>query len=376
MSTIASIDAFAFRAPTAHPIKMAFGTLRDRPLVLLRVTDEDGVQGWGEVWSNWPAVGAEHRARLAADLAGLLVGRRFDTPAEAFDHLTRQTEILVLQTAEVGPIAQVIAGLDIALWDLAARRAGLPLAEMLSDTPLRQIPVYATGINPDGAAEFAAKQYASGHRAFKLKVGFGRERDLANIAEVRAAIGPDSELSIDANQAFTFQAALDMAEAAAPFDLRWFEEPMRVDTPLEVWDQLAAACPIPLAGGENLRGDQFDTWLDRGALAFYQPDITKWGGVTGCTRIAKAALAKGASYCPHVFGGGVASLASLHALAAVGGAGNLEMDCHPNAGRELVVKDLLPVSDGQVPLIAGPGLGGLPDLDALMAYCTWASTPN
>lgn len=376
MPAISRVDAFAFRVPIAEPIKLAFGVFRDRPMVLVRVTDEAGAVGWGEVWSNWPAVGAEHRARLAFDIGQALVGNTYADPGEAFDTLTRLTDILVLQTGEFGPVAQVIAGLDIALWDLEARRAGLPLAALLSATPLQRIPVYATGINPDGAADFAAARYAEGHRAFKLKVGFGRERDLQNIAEVRAAIGPDAELSIDANQSLTLDAAIDMAQGAASYDLRWFEEPMRVDTPLEAWDQLAAASPIALAGGENLRGLEFDTWIERGALAYYQPDITKWGGITGCTRIAQAVLASGAAYCPHVFGGGLASLASLHALAAVGGAGNLELDCHPNAGREIIVGELLPVSDGSVPLTKAPGLGSLPDLTALAGYQTWGSDPQ
>jgi D-galactarolactone cycloisomerase len=372
---IARVDAFAFRVPLAKPIKVAFGDFRNRPMVLVRITDSEGAQGWGEVWSNWPAVGAEHRARLAVDLGQAFVGKSFGTPSEAFDHLTRLTEVLVLQTGEVGPVAQVIAGLDIALWDMAARRAGQPLAGVLSDTPMSRVPVYATGINPDGAAEFAAARHAEGHRAFKLKIGFGRARDLANIAEVRAAIGPDAEFMIDANQSLARHDAADIANAASEYRLRWFEEPLRVDAPLAEWDALAKDSPIALAGGENLRAGEFDTWIARGALKVFQPDITKWGGITGCMRVARSALAAGAEYCPHVFGGGIASLASLHALAASGGSGTLEMDCHPNAGRELILGDLLPVSDGMVPLTTGPGLGAEPDLGALSRHATWTSIP-
>ena len=66
--TLTSIEAFCIRVPVKMPIKVAFGTFRDRPMVLLRVVDTEGVEGWGEVWANWPASGAEHRARLAIDL--------------------------------------------------------------------------------------------------------------------------------------------------------------------------------------------------------------------------------------------------------------------------------------------------------------------
>lgn len=112
---LARLEVQAFRVPLRNPIKVAFGTFRDRPMVLVRAIDRDGSQGWGEIWCNWPAVGAEHRARLAADLGERLVGRRFDGPAQAFEQLTREMEVLVLQTGEPGPVAAVLAGIDIAL---------------------------------------------------------------------------------------------------------------------------------------------------------------------------------------------------------------------------------------------------------------------
>ena len=79
----------------------------------------------------------------------------------------------------------------------------------------------------------------------------------------------------------------------------------------------------------------------------------------------------GKRYCPHFFGGGVSLLASLQVLAAAGGSGLLEFDCHPTPGREAVVGDLLPVREGRVPVPTGPGLGTVPDLAALHRYRTW-----
>ena len=102
-----------------------------------------------------------------------------------------------------------------------------------------------------------------------------------------------------------------------------------------------------------------------------QPDVTKWGGITGNWRVAQAAVAAGKRYCPHYFGGGLSLLSSLHLLAAAGGEGLLEFDCHPNVGREAVVGDLLPVREGRVPVPQGPGLGAEPDLQALAPFRTW-----
>ena len=369
--TPASIEAFAFRVPIATHVKVSFGTFRDRPMVLVRVRDKDGTEGWGEAWCNWPSVGAEHRARLAADIGERLVGRTLTSPDQAFHSLTRELEVLVLQTGEIGPIAQAIAGIDIAMWDLAARKQGLPLYRALGGAPRESLQVYATGINPDEPERFALARYAEGHRAFKLKIGFDRGRDLRNLRAMREALGDDAVLTCDANQALSLDAAVEFSRAAAPIDLQWLEEPMRVDAPAGQWRALADASPIPIAGGENLQGAQLDDAVGDRVLRVLQPDVTKWGGITEISRVSREVVAEGKRYCPHFFGGGISLLASLHLLAAAGGTGLLEYDCHPNAGRELVVGSLLPVREGKVPVPQGPGLGATPDMAALERYRTW-----
>ena len=370
--TIASIEAFAFRVPVQTPIKVAFGTFRDRPFVLVRVVDTDGAEGWGEVWANWPAVGAEHRARLAVDLGERIVGRRFEQPGDVMRALTRELEVLVLQTLEVGPIAQTIAGIDIAVWDLVARKASRPLHRLLSDRAVDSVPVYVTGINPDAPEHFAAARQAEGHRAFKLKTGFGHAQDVRNLQAMREALGPQAVITCDSNQVLSLSAAIDFARAIETLHLDWFEEPLRVDAPDADWQALAAASSTPLAGGENFHDRQFDQAIASHVLKVIQPDITKWGGVTGNWHVAQGAVAAGKRYCPHYFGGGIALLASLHVLAAAGGTGLLEFDAHPNVGREAVVGPLLPLHEGRVPVPTGPGLGSQPDLALLGRYRTWA----
>jgi L-alanine-DL-glutamate epimerase-like enolase superfamily enzyme len=366
-----SVEAYAYRVPIASPVRVSFGTFRDRPLVLVRIVDAGGAEGWGEVWCNWPSVGAEHRARLADDFKERLIGCEYATPDQAFVQLTQALEVMALQTGEPGPIAAVLAGFDIALWDLAARRENKPLYRMLGGAERQRLPVYATSIDPDRPDKFAAARYAEGHRAFKLKTGFDHERDIRNLRAMREALGADAVLTCDANQALSLDAAIAFARAAAPIDLQWFEEAMRVDAPRAQWRALAEASPIPLAGGENFQGTQFDDAIADDVLRVLQPDITKWGGVTGNFRVARMAVGAGKRYCPHYFGGGVSLLASLHVLAAAGGSGLLEFDCHPNAGRELVVGDLLPVTEGSVPVPTGAGLGATPDVSGLDRYRTW-----
>ncbi len=368
--TIRRVTARVYRAPLSSPVTTSFGVMRDRPMVLVAVEDQNGVIGYGEVWCNFPAVGAEHRARLVdSTLAPLLLSRSFSSPREAFVFLTERTEVLALQCAEPGPFAQAIAGIDTALWDLSARRVEAPLWWHLNAEADPAIHVYASGLNPDGPERLAAAREREGFAAFKLKIGFGAERDVANLTALRNTLGADAELMVDANQAWTLDAALEMVPKLAPFGLRWLEEPIRADRPWPEWQRLRAATGIPLAGGENLAGGAaFETALAEGALGVVQPDLAKWGGISGTAPVARAILNAGKRFCPHYLGGGVGLLASAHLLAAAGGDGLLEIDANPNPLRELIATPLQKITSGVVVLPATPGLGFPPDLGALERY--------
>ena len=367
---IARVDAFVLRCPIETPVRTSFGTMRDRPAVFVRVEDDAGAVGWGETWCNFPACGAEHRAQLIATVvAPLLVGQRFASPAAAFEQLSRATAVLAIQSGEHGPLAQSIAGVDLALWDLCARRRGEPLWWLLGGTSDR-IAVYASGINPDEPAAVVAAKRAAGFRAFKLKVGFDVARDLANVTALRRLLGPDAALMVDANQGWSLEQALDRVRALAPFGLGWIEEPLRADRPDSEWAAVAAASPAPLAGGENLSAaDAFDDAIAARRFDVIQPDIAKWGGISGCWPVIERVRAAGLRYCPHYLGAGIGLAASAHLLAAVGGDGMLEVDANPNPLRSALCPSLEAVDDGRTSLGSGPGLGIDVDLDRLRALC-------
>jgi L-alanine-DL-glutamate epimerase-like enolase superfamily enzyme len=364
-----SLRALVWRYPLKTPVVTSFGTMHDRPMVLVRAEDANGIAGWGEIWCNFPQVGAEHRARsVHGVLAPLAVSRHFDEPGALFEFLTAQTAVLALQAGEPGPFAQAIAGVDLALWDLWARRAQQPLWRLLGGTTPR-VRVYASGLNPDRPSELAATRRNEGFRAFKLKIGFGRDRDLANVAAVRSALGDDVDLMVDANQAWSLETAIDMAEALEPFYIGWLEEPLRVDRPWTEWQALRERTNVPLAAGENIAGDAaFDAALAANVLKVVQPDLAKWGGFTRGIPLARRIVAAGVRYCPHWLGGGVGLLASAHALAAIGGGGVLEVDANANPLRSATCGPLANISDGSSVLNNRPGLGIDPDLASLQAY--------
>ncbi|WP_441234062.1 mandelate racemase/muconate lactonizing enzyme family protein [Bradyrhizobium sp. 930_D9_N1_4] len=366
--TIRSIEAFCYRYPLATPVVTSFGRMLNRPAVFVRVVDEDGVEGWGEAWSNFPAPGAEHRARLVSEVLGPgLVGRRFAGPAQAFEALTEGTEVLALQCGEPGPFAQAISGIDLALWDLSARRQRLPLWRLLGGQSGR-IKVYASGINPGGAAQTAEAALKRGHRALKLKVGFGAETDLANLAALRAIVGTGM-LATDANQGWSVNQALEMLPQLAAFDLRWLEEPIRADRPREEWRRLRASAKMPIAAGENISSvEGFKEVLAEDVLGVVQPDIAKWGGLSACAGIAREVLKSGRTFCPHYLGGGIGLLASAHLLAGIGGDGWLEVDANDNPLRDLFCGPVANVTEGTIVLGEEPGLGFTPDLSGIADY--------
>lgn len=228
--------------------------------------------------------------------------------------------------------------------------------------------VYASGLNPTDPERLAAAKAAEGYTAFKLKVGFGAERDVANLASLRSTLGDSARLMVDANQAWGFEEARQMAERLAVFQPEWLEEPIAANAPVEQWQQLAQRSPIPLAAGENLRAGDFARFLEARCLKVLQPDVAKWGGFTRCLPLGDAAAEVSAWLCPHWLGGGIGLLATLHLKAAIGGEGFAEVDANPNPLREWLAGELPAVRDGAITLPEVAGLGARPDLSALAPY--------
>lgn len=368
--TIRRVQASSFRYPLTTPVITSFGQMANRPAVFVRVEDTDGHVGWGEVWCNFPAPGAEHRARIVNEvLAPALVGFEASRPDAVFERLTHATSVLALQSGEPGPIAQSIAGIDLAIWDLHARRQNVALWKLLGGSRNR-IEVYASGINPVRSERTAEAALARGYRALKLKIGFDAAGDRANLAALRRLVG-DGMLAADVNQGWTIAQALDLAPQLDPFGLAWLEEPIRADRPRQEWKQLRETIRFPLAAGENIASHAgFAEVLGEPVLGVVQPDIAKWGGLSACAGIARDILASGKKFCPHYLGAGIGLLASAHLLAGVGGGGLLEVDSNENPLRDRFCGPVLDVRDGMIELGDDAGLGVTPDLSSIEQYRT------
>ena len=362
---LARADAYLLRAPVERPMLTAFARLTARTSLIVRLEDRDGAVGWGEIYASFPSGSGEHRLNLLrAIFLPALAGRDFAGPEELYDHLTARTRVLSLQTGEPGPFAQCVSGLDIAAWDLVARRSGRTLAEALGGGRRDSVAAYLSGLDPDGPEKLAAAGFEAGHRAFKMKLGFGRDRDLRNAEAMRETLGPDTPVAMDVNQVWDAEETVRMAPRLAAFGPLWLEEPLAADTPFAVWQALARDVPIPLAAGENMRGEAvFDEAIACGAFAVLQPDPIKWGGLSALRRVVRRVTGAGLRFCPHFLGGGIGLLASAHLAAGCGGESTMvEVDQNENPLREMLAQPFPRFVEGRMQLPQTPGLGIEPDL--------------
>ncbi|SHH77805.1 mandelate racemase/muconate lactonizing enzyme family protein [Marivita hallyeonensis] len=370
--TLTRIDVSAYRAPIDTPVATSFGVMTNRPAVFVRLEDSDGAFGFGEIFANWPAAGAEHRARLVAeDFADLLISQSFNGLTGLFDTLTRKTHIRALQCGEWGPFRQVIAGLDTAYVDLLARRADVSVARFLNPDAAPEVPCYASGIAIAQAATEIPASRAAGFSAFKVKVGFDADRDVALLSAAFDGLKEGDTLCADANQAWDFSAAKDFLDRTTDLPLGWLEEPLPADAPLPDWQALRKAAHVPLAGGENITGlGGFSDAIGSDVFSVLQPDIAKWGGLSGCWQVAQAIRQSGLRFCPHFLGGGIGLIASAHLLAAAGGDGFLEVDVNPNPLRDAFAPWGDTETRGVMKISAAPGLGISELPDSVASYQT------
>ncbi|MCA0873110.1 mandelate racemase/muconate lactonizing enzyme family protein [Seohaeicola saemankumensis] len=266
------------------------GTMAGFEVVTARIRDADGAEGVGYTFTCGVNGGAIADI-LGREMAPRIAGRDADLTEAIWKDLWWAFHY----GGRGGPTVLALSALDMALWDLKAKRAGLPLWRLLGGYDPR-VPCYAGGIDIDLSPEELVDQthanIAKGHRAIKMKVGRDRlSEDVAKIAAMRDAFGPDLPLMVDANMKYTVDGAIRAARAFREFDLIWFEEPIPPDDPAG-HARILTEGGIPVATGENLRSLwDFKTVIDSGGVSYPEPDVTNCGGVTPFMKIARLAEA-------------------------------------------------------------------------------------
>lgn len=315
-SRIVRIDGFELSCALPEPIGNAMRFFDRRGSLLVRLTDADGQVGWGETWAM-PAAAA---TTLRSGLAQAVLAQHDAAPRVLWDAMC---QTLVYDRRGVSHMA--MSAIDVAAWDLAGRRAGVPVARLLGGALRKEVFAYVSGpflkpgSNPYRDFEDDIGGYLDdGFQGMKLRLGLNARAEAALLARLRKRVGDDFPLMVDLNEgATTVRSALAFARAFGEFGLGWIEEPIRHDN-LPGYVQLARAMPMALAGGEALIGvTPFRDFLGQGALDIAQPDLALCGGFTEGQKIAALAEAYGVPVIPHVWGTVVNFHASLQFIAGL-----------------------------------------------------------
>lgn len=366
MTRIAGARIRVLRAPVRDGIAMSFSPLRQRTMVLVSLTDEDGRTGHGESWVNYPPwADTERTATLREGVLPLLAGRRVDDVPAAHADLCGRLDPLGRQWGALGPVRQAISAVDVALWDLQGQRAGAAIARVAARRVRERTQVYASSLGPQSVAAQAADCRSAGHVAVKVKLGFGRETDTDNLAAARETLGDDVLLYADANQGWDVDEAVAMAPVLREAGVGWIEEPVRGDELADL-EELHRRTGLVIATGENLYGrGRFQAYAASPAVAILQPDVAKAGGITEALAVCDLAERHGTAVMPHLYGGAAAFAATLQVAAGSRVVSGVEYDVRDNPLRDPLLLAPPAPREGRLDLPDLPGLGVRFDAAAL-----------
>lgn len=364
-SRIESVDAALYRVPLAAPViggaTRSAGIavpLASWDLIVCTVRTADGTTGTGFTYALRVG-GAATLATLRDDLAPLAIGADCWATEALWDRIYWAT----YYAGRRGLLIHALSALDTALWDCKARAAGLPLARLLG-AERTEVDAYESSrgwlsLPVDALVRGAAAAVEDGFSAFKVIVGSADPRDdVARVAAVRKAIGPEPILMVDAGQKWNVRTALDAIARLAEHDVYWIEEPVSADD-VEAHRRLSAQDAVRIATGQCfVTRHEAAAFLTPRAIDVLQHDVARIGGVTEWQRVAHLASASSVEIAPHFF-------AELHvSLVAATSAGRW-VEHTPWLG-ELLVDPPVPVAGRYlVPDAPGHGLELRSDLDRL-----------
>ena len=356
-------------APVSDGTAMSFGSLTRRATVLLEIETRDGLVGLGESWVNFPEWAPTERvATLTHGVIPILLNEDARRITQLHRVMMSNLGPLGRQWGAPGPVMQAISAADIALWDLRGKAHGESVASLLGGRVREVVPVYASSLGPQGVAYDGAQCRSNGFGGVKVKLGFGRTRDEATLAEARGVLGSEVTLCADANQAWTLVEAVSMGPLLHEHDVAWVEEPIQGNQLADL-EAFYERTGLPVATGENLHSvEVFLQYIASPAVHIVQPDVTKAGGFSDLLAICRIADALGVEVMPHFYGGAVGFGGTLQCAACMPSVSRVEYDVRENPLRDsLLLNGPVPVG-GVVAIPDGPGLGLDLDLDAMEPY--------
>ncbi|WP_424630265.1 enolase C-terminal domain-like protein [Bradyrhizobium sp. SYSU BS000235] len=352
-----SLSATAVKVPMKRPLGTSAKRIAEASLLLVDLLTEDGVSGHGYAWCYLPSI-AQSLVPIVAELSEHLAGQPL-VPLALAETVSRYFKLPGL----AGPLTMVASPVDTAVWDAAAKSAGMPLATYLG-AGLEPILAYNSNglglMSPEAAADEAEALLEGGFTAVKLRLGRSHlEDDLATVRAVRKRLPDTARLMVDFNQALTFSSAMEYALALDGEGIYWIEEPVRHDDYRHM-ALIAQAAKTPIQIGENFTGlAPMAAALEAGASDYIMIDLDRIGGVTGWQRAAGLAAAYNRELSSHLF-----PEVSAHLMAATPGRHWLEYVDWANP----ILEEPLQIKDGKAIIPNRPGNGLAWDKDAVAKY--------
>ncbi|HEX4994603.1 MAG TPA: mandelate racemase/muconate lactonizing enzyme family protein [Methylomirabilota bacterium] len=343
------VRADHYRIPLPVPLSdSTHGVIEGFELVTVRLRDEDGAEGVGYTYTVGTGGSAVH-AVLSRDLALRLTGRE----AERIEELWQAMWWALHYGGRGGAQGLAISAVDIALWDLRARRQGAPLWRVLGGFDPR-VPCYAGGIDLEFPLDALLRQtddnLARGFRAIKMKVGRSSLlEDVERVRAMRGHLGPEFPLMVDANMRWSVDDAIRAARALQDLNPVWLEEPTIPDD-VPGHARIVREGGLPIAAGENLHTlYEFRALIAAGGVTFPEPDVTNCGGITSFMKICHLAEAFNLPVTSH----GAHDI-TVHLLGAVPNRSYLEAH---GFGLDRYIAEPLRLEDGRAVAPDRPGHG-------------------
>ncbi len=327
---------------------------------LVRIETDSGLVGWGDAFSY------SSRRAIQGILEEMVVPILIGEDATDISGLMHRLQKDLHLFGRYGMIIHALSGVDIALWDIAGKAAGMPLCNLLGGRVRNDLIGYSSLFKYNDPELVAEKTRTS------LDQGFGlvklHETGVAEVAAARQEAGQEIPIMVDTNCPWTAAEAYQMAMKLKPYDLLWLEEPLFPPEDFAALANLGARTGVAIAAGENAcTAYQFREMFRAGAVTYAQPSVTKVGGITEFRKISTLAAINSVQLMPHSPYFGPGFLATLHLTAAEANPGYIEWFY---LDREACLYgDAIKPNKGFYQVPPGPGLGLEPDPNVIKDYC-------
>jgi L-alanine-DL-glutamate epimerase-like enolase superfamily enzyme len=365
---ITDVETFYLKLPTIEN-----RTDSSQDTLLIKISTDSGIVGWGEV-DGCPSVvraiiDAPYSHTMVTGLKRLLIGQDPLETGRLWSLMHRST----IFYGRSGAVLQAMAGIDIALWDIKGKALGQPIVTLLGGAFRDKMRVYSSNMFQFTIEATVARAKAAidtGHTGVKFGwEPFGRDErmDVTYVEAVRKAIGDNNDFMLDVGLAWDAKTTIRRAQLFEPYRLFWIEEPLHPDN-YAGYGQVSQACSQYIAAGEEeCSVSGFERLIDEGGVDVVQIDLTRTG-FTQAIRIADYAMSRGRKVCNHNFTTDINTAASLHFLCATENALVMEYCVEPNEIARKLALNPVSIRDGFAHLPTEPGLGVEPDPAIIEKY--------